>query len=92
LSTVKWNSARSERAVETARRKIAAGERPRYRVRSSPAFGGMLEGYCVELPSVRVLARSRTDVVRAAREEIAITLGVRDDDFHVVSDDGDQDG
>jgi hypothetical protein len=91
VPTLKWSSARSERAVETARRKIAAGEHPRYRIRFAPAFGGMLEGHCVELPSVHVLARSRSDLVRAAREEIAITLGVRDDDFDVVIDDTDED-
>lgn len=80
---MKWTSARSERAVDAGRRKIAAGERPRYRLRVSPAFGGMLEAHCVELPSVNVLARSRSDLTRAAREEIAIAMGVRDDDFDV---------
>jgi hypothetical protein len=49
----------------------------------------MLEAQGVELPSVDVLARSRTDVLRAAREEIAITLGVRDDDFDVTIDETD---
>jgi hypothetical protein len=73
--------------VEAGRQKITAGERPRYRLRVSPAFGGMLEGHCVELPTVHVLARSRSDVERAAREEISIALGVRDDDFDVGFDD-----
>lgn len=86
---MKWSSARSDRAVEAGRQKIAGGEHPRYRLRVSPAFGGMLEGHCLELPTVHVLARSRSDVVRAAREEIAITLGVRDDDFDVSFDDTD---
>jgi hypothetical protein len=46
----------------------------------------MLEANCIELPSVDVLARSQSDVLRAAREEIAIALGVRDDDFDVTID------
>ena len=84
VPTLKWASARSERAVEAARRKIARGERPLYRLSVSDWFGGLLEARCIELETVSVLARSRTDVLRAAREEIAIQLGVRDDDFEVV--------
>ena len=84
MPTLKWASARSERAVEAARRKIARGDRPLYRLSVSDWFGGLLEARCIELETVSVLARSRTDVVRAAREEIAIQLGVRDDDFEVA--------
>ena len=87
MPTVKWGSARLDRAVETGRRKIARGEHPLYRLRVSEGFGGLLEAQCVELMSVSVLARSRIDVLRAAREEIAVQLGVRDDDFEVALDD-----
>jgi hypothetical protein len=86
VPTLKWASARSERAVEAARRKIARGERPLYRLSVSDGFGGLLEARCIELETVSVLARSRTDVLRTAREEIAIQLGVRDDDFEVAID------
>jgi hypothetical protein len=86
--TVTWASDRSEHAVEAARRKIAHGERPLYRLSVSDGFGGLLEGRCLELESVSVLARSRTDVLRAAREEIAVQLGVRDDDFDVALAEG----
>jgi hypothetical protein len=86
VATLKWSTPKSDRAVEAGRQTIASGERPHYRVRVSPVFGGMLEGHCVELPSVGVLARSQSDVLRAAREEIAIALGVRDDDFDVELD------
>ncbi len=89
LPALKWSSAKSDRAVETGRRKIARGERPLYRFRVTEGFGGMLEAQGVELPNVDVLARSQTDVLRAAREEIAITLGVRDDDFDVTIDETD---
>lgn len=86
MPTVRWASARSERAVEAGRRKIARGERPLYSLAVSDGFGGLLEARCIELPTVSVLARSRSDVVRAAREEIAVQLGVRDDDFEVAVD------
>lgn len=86
MPALKWSSPKSDRAVETGRRRIARGERPQYRLRVTDAFGGMLEASCIELPSVDVLARSHSDVLRAAREEIAIALGVRDDDFDVTID------
>ena len=87
MATLKWSSARSERAVEAGQRMIARGGRPQYSLRVSSGFGGMLEAQCVELPTVDVLARSQVDVIRAAREEIAVQLGVRDDDFDVALDD-----
>lgn len=86
LPTVKWSSARADRAVEAGRRTIAAGKRPINRLRVWDGFGGLLEARCVDLATVSVLARSHMDVLRAAREEIAVQLGVRDD-VEVVLDD-----
>ncbi len=73
---------RQARAVDAARRQIAGGERPTYRVKSAVDDAGY-EVWIPELPGVWTVTTSRKGVEAAARMRIALELGVPEDAFDV---------